>query len=185
MVILDGMKKMALLMGLAACTVASASSPDVYTEFDTVLSLEGESQDQFVLRIAPLLRERTMETGWELCGALAYGEDRHGVILTSSQSSVACVVHKGLVPGGMVATGLSIHSHPGPNSKQNVFNAMDKALAGYTGHTLNTTKTGNKRYLDGFSEQDMRLGPGYLVLEQQVLFQQGPGTVRRVGKIPK
>lgn len=174
---------LALLL-LSTLAIMPAKAADVYVEYETVVSQQDETEQEFVLRVAPLLRDRTKETGWELCGVLAQGAGKLGVVLVSSQSTLACVLRPDLVPEGMEATDRSIHSHPGPNSKDVGFTAMDHALAQHAGHklTLGQDQPRNRRG-GGFSTQDFQVGPGYLVLERQVLFQEGFRTVKRVGKI--
>ena len=164
--------------------------PDVYVEYETVLAQEGESEQEFVMRVAPTLAYLTKATGWEVCGVLAQGEAGMGVVLTSSQATTACVLRADLVPPGMEATTRSIHSHPGPNSKDVGFTDMDHHLAHASGHRLTIARgqdqhkrNRNRTQRGGFSTQDFQMGPGYLVLEREVLYQEGFGTASRVGRL--
>ena len=175
------------LLMIAMGSAVQAQPFDLYTEYETLVSQENETLDEFVLRIAPLVRDRTRDTGWELCGVLAQGANgTHGIVLTSSQSSIGCVLRAQLVPDGMIASGLSLHSHPTAESKRLGITAMDRQLAAHTGHASasgGVMASQPKRRRDGFSTQDMQTGPGYLVLSKEVLFQQGFGTAKRVGRI--
>lgn len=185
------MKSFATLI-LAALMAAPAHAADIYTEYETFTSQPGETESEFVMRVAPYVRDKTIETGWELCGAIARNGEQLGVTLTSSQSALACALRHNVVPEGMTSTQRSIHSHPGPNSKQIDRTQMDQTLGAQAGHSLllrlplsEQRRLQAKSKRDGFSSQDMETGPGYLVLEQQVLVQEGFGKVKRVGRLDK
>lgn len=178
------MKKFLAVLLFSTLAIAPVKAADVYVEYETFTSQAGESEQDFVMRVAPYLRDKTIETGWELCGALATDGERLGVVLTSSQSSLACAVRHNVLPEGMTAINRSIHSHPGPNSKDVGFTAMDRVLAEHSGHRLTLAQQKQKdRRGGGFSTQDFNSGPGYLVLERVVLFQEGFRTVKRIGRI--
>lgn len=176
-----------LILVVVGANAQAHSVPDVYVEYETFVSQEGESEQEFVLRVAPTLRDLTKATGWEVCGVLAQGEAGMGVVLTSSQATIACVLRPELVPEGMEATARSIHSHPGPNTKDVGFTDMDHHLAQASGHRLTIARGQDRGRANqrggGFSTQDFEMGPGYLVLEREVLYQEGFGTVARVGRI--
>lgn len=156
-----------------------------YQHLFTETSAEGETLDAFVLRISPRLRAFSDATGFEACGVLAKSGDRHGVVIGTNRSHMACGNFPDFVPEGMEPTKLTIHSHGRNNS--NKPNKNDRVLAGNQldsyGLGLNTRRPiqilGGQD-IDEFSDRDFQGGAGYLAIPGGALFQDGTKKQRRV-----
>ena len=157
---------------------AAAEFKPTFTYLPTQTSQPGETLDDFALRTAHVLADFTKDKGWEVCAVI--GQNAEGLYAyspTSMGASMACPLLEGALPDGFLSTGVSIHSHP--TGKRLIPSEADLLLAQY-----------HKRYLDpkgvknggggGFSPEDFKAGPGYLVIGEKVLHQAGLRTVRRV-----
>ncbi|HDS1324908.1 hypothetical protein I5U42_09230 [Stenotrophomonas maltophilia] len=160
---------------------ASASPPQPVGEF---LSRPGEALSDFMLRIAPVLDRHTRESGHEVCGMVAQSADseRFGLRLGTTKGAMTCSMLRSNVPAGMRALNVSIHSHPHtrsvmPTSADVSFYAENPLSSG------RMIKRGRSERVGGayFSNGDYAAGPGYLVAEGQLLYQEGKGTERNLG----
>ena len=141
----------------------------------------GESLDAFVMRTAPLFDKYTAEKEWEACATIATdGQGRYGFVLTSSQASLGCILYPDDIPEGMVATNMNIHSHPA--TKEIYPSHMDHQIMHLRGMKVLRDEIPNQGKR-GFSPEDYEAGPGYLVVAGKVLYQEGRGTIREVGKL--
>lgn len=172
---------LALVASLFAAPVAAAPTLQHVAE---LVSEQGEPLEDFVLRIAPVLDRYTHETGFEACGMVAQSADgeRFGVRLGSTKGAMTCEMRRSNVPEGMTALRLSIHSHPHkpvvmPTAADVSFYAGTQASNG------RMIQRGRPERVGGafFSVGDYASGPGYLVSEGRVLYQQGKGTERDLG----
>jgi hypothetical protein len=94
---------------------------------------------------------------------------------------LGCLVYSDRLPDGMVAAGVSVHSHPAtPDVYPTYMDRQLLAMRGYKG----LIKVGMRnRGRAGFSVDDFEAGPGYLVVAGNVLFQAGRQAIRAVGRI--
>lgn len=158
---------------------ASAAAPQPVGEF---VSEPGEALGDFILRIAPSLDQHTLASGHEVCGMVAADSERYGVRLGSTKGAMTCSMSRSNVPDGMRALNVSIHSHPHtrsvfPTSADVSFYAENPMVSGRMVKRGRPEKVGGAYFSDG----DYAAGPGYLVAEGQVLYQEGKGTERILG----
>ncbi|MGX5730923.1 hypothetical protein ACWKWK_10370 [Pseudoxanthomonas beigongshangi] len=174
----------AALILCALAAMAPAFAAPSLTHVAELVSEQGEPLEDFVLRIAPVLDRYTHETGFEACGMVAQSADgeRFGVRLGSTKGAMTCEMRRSNVPEGMTALRLSIHSHPHkpvvmPTAADVSFYAGTQASNG------RMILRGRPERVGGayFSAADYASGPGYLVSEGRVLYQQGKGTERDLG----
>ena len=182
---------------LLCATMAQAQEvvmrADIYTTYQSHESAVGQSLDDFMLQVAPDLAQITADTGFEACAAIGQNEEgRYGVTITSSQSQMACILRPEIIPVGFAPTKLSIHSHPDSTSPKREMTTMDKQLTQAMGRRplvrseeASRRNFGKARRTTNFSKDDIENGPGYLVTGDKVLFQEGFGTTRRVGRFKK
>lgn len=174
-------------LALMLSSPAIAMDVDVYTTYQSYESKSGETMDEFALRLSPDVYKITQDTGFEACAVIAQHPDgRFGATLTSSQSYVGCILRYEIVPEGFVATNFSIHSHPDASTPRNSDSSMDGKLNKAMGRSATAQAQGHGRRglarPNGFSPADFDAGFGYLVTAKTVLFQEGRGTVRRIGR---
>ncbi|HHA2834344.1 TPA: hypothetical protein ACOFCM_003200 [Stenotrophomonas maltophilia] len=137
-----------------------------------------------MLRIAPVLDQHTRESGHEVCGMVAQSADaeRFGIRLGTTKGAMTCSMSRSNVPDGMHALNVSIHSHP--HTRSVLPTAADVSF--YAENPLSSgrmVKRGRSERVGGayFSSGDYAAGPGYLVAEGQLLYQEGKGTERNLG----
>lgn len=173
----------ALILGAFAATAPAVAAPSL-THIAELVSEQGEPLEAFVLRIAPVLDRYTRETGFEACGMVAQSPDseRFGVRLGSTKGAMTCEMRRSNVPPGMAALRLSIHSHPHkptilPTAADVAFYAGNQAANG------RMVLRGRPQRVGGafFSTGDYASGPGYLVSDGRVLYQEGKGSERDLG----
>lgn len=149
-----------------------------------LVSDPGEGLSDFMLRIAPVLEQHTRESGHEVCGMVAQSADaeRFGVRLGTTKGAMTCSMSRLNVPAGMRALTVSVHSHPHtrsvlPTSADVSFYAENPLSSG------RMVKRGRSERVGGayFSIGDYAAGPGFLVAEGQLLYQEGKGTERNLG----
>ncbi len=174
----------AALILCALAAMAPAFAAPSLTHVAELVSEQGEHLEDFVLRIAPMLDRYTRETGFEACGMVAQSPDgeRFGVRLGTSQGAMTCEMRRSNVPAGMTALRLSIHSHPHkptilPTAADVAFYAGTQAANG------RMVLRGRPQRVGGafFSSGDYASGPGYLVSDGRVLYQEGKGSERDLG----
>ncbi|EKT4083266.1 hypothetical protein [Stenotrophomonas maltophilia] len=149
-----------------------------------IVSEPGEALSDFMQRIAPVLDRHTRESGHEVCGMVAQSADaeRFGVRLGTTKGAMTCSMSRSNVPDGMHALNVSIHSHP--HTRSVLPTAADVSF--YAENPLSSgrmVKRGRSERVGGayFSSGDYAAGPGYLVAEGQLLYQEGKGTERNLG----
>lgn len=118
--------------------------------------------DRFAVDLAPVLRRFTASTGFEACAAFCRAPDgRHGAIITSIGSQVACPVTNAC-PDGYTATPSDIHSHPPARSIKS--NAIDRLHLPFAVDKKRPVVV----HPDVFSELDKTAPDGYLVTSRAV-----------------
>lgn len=147
-----------------------------YEHIVDLLSAPGESEQSFLLRVAPQLRTFSDKTGFESCAEVAQSLDgsSFGLVLGSSLGHMGCAVYTSNIPAGMVATGRTIHSH----GSQHVFkiNTSDKAMMSPEDADRLSTSRRNTfagQSVDHFSPTDYAAGPGYLATPKGLIYQNG------------
>lgn len=148
------------LIGSVMTAPAKAAEPTKPVHVVTYYSEDGESMDDFALRIAPEAVERSMAIGvsGEICGEFRNTTDARLVIeLYTIRKITQCSYAR---RKGLSYTGLTYHTH---------------VFIGETNHNLLSQKLNNPR----FSEEDYA-HPGYMVSGRLVTFQKGRGTERHV-----
>lgn len=142
-----------------------------------LVSLPGESETAFFIRTGYELLVFTHNTNFEACGRFAIskteGDPTLAIRLWTNRSHKGCLVTKA-APPGFVAVGEYIHTHPVRSPV--IFNANDVTLTG------NRFTIGAKVALNttDFSEEDYAGGPGYLVADRKLLYQNGKHRKRLV-----
>ncbi len=139
-----------------------------FVELGAMDSTPGETQADFLIRVAQAMDLFSRKTAFEACGVLLASAQKNAwrVRLTTNRSHIACVMvsfdEKGFVP-----TGLDIHSHPRVVGGTHV-NAQDVLR--------NPAFTCGQHIVvfdEQFSGKDLDRGPGYLVSRGRLLFQRG------------
>jgi hypothetical protein len=164
---------------------ASAYHTDVdvqslpYQHLFDVQSSPGESQDAFVVRIAPQLRAWSDTTKMEACASISVKDGIYAAVVGTSKSHLGCAIYSAKRPEGFAFTGDSIHSHGGNNrfrmnDADRIFqNVSGDARSGYTAVVYG-------QELSSFSETDLHGAPGYLATINGVMYQDGKGHIRTV-----
>lgn len=155
----------------------------------TWTSKEGESRDDFVLRVAVPLHAYTDKTGFETCGVLMKENQgtRWRLRVTTNQSQLGCLLVSFDDPA-FSPTEESLHTHPADgNITPNVHDVALFPRSGFrAGHERYTVNGGD------FSPLDYAGGPGYVVTpggvpfgRPHLLHQEGSATSRRdLGRLP-
>lgn len=151
---------------------------------DTLMGNPQEADESFLLGASARLHSYTHSTGFEACGQVCHAPDgTPGLLLTTNQSHIGCVVVN-RCPTGMLPSGLGIHSHPqGPHY---AVNAADEIFL-KARHPDTSFQPRQRRPVSrkkGFSPYDYAAGPGYLVDDGLLIFQNGPRTDRVIGIVP-
>lgn len=154
-----------------------------YNQISVEVSQPGESLDEFVVRIAPVLDAFTAQTEREACGVLAQdAQGRYATVIGSVQASLSCATSTDNVPEGFVPIGQTIHSHPSTPDVHPT--GSDQALQQMFGIRAVPYKRVEKNPGSrGFSQVDFQAGPGYLVVAGRILHQEGLRTTREVGRL--
>jgi hypothetical protein len=140
-----------------------------------LVSVEGESKDDFLRRAGGLLEGYTDRTGFEACASVCQSPTRTGVYITSSKAHAYCAAIDRCPLSDMTNTGETIHSHP--QEKRYVVNQNDAIFSNFR------HKRGERRSVDPdrFSDLDYAGGSGYLVTAGEVRYQQGKGRESVIG----
>jgi hypothetical protein len=132
-----------------------------------------QGMDGFAITAGSVLHAWTAAHGVEAIGNLCHTPDgkRWGAVVltiyahTSSPITNAC-------PEGMTSTGVTIHSHP--QRHRYSVNPVDRLfLRNRAASTIST-------WPDKFSPDDFAAGPGYMIGQMALHFQDGQGHVRTV-----
>ncbi|WP_296246279.1 hypothetical protein [uncultured Stenotrophomonas sp.] len=154
----------------------------------TYVSEPGEGKEAFLLRIASPVQEWTQSNEAEACAFIATDGERWGLKLITLRSQFECVFAYGVAPEGMTTTRETFHSHPPTNSGGYItLTEATKAAAKALGDaSLDRIKMMRVENEGEFSERDFKAGPGYLITNGHLLFQDGRGKKHRreIGEIP-
>ena len=176
----------------AVASITRVNSPGYgvipYKALFELHSVEGETMDEFALRISPRLREFSDATRFEACGAIGKSADgRFGVIIATNESHIGCVSSQDILPEGMTAANQTIHSH-GKNESV-VMNKTDQALFGKDldqhGFGYKTGRGLQKKRISGqgiheFSRADLTGDDGYLAVGEGKVLHHTAGQVRSI-----
>lgn len=173
-----------------AVGTADAADPDPVAKFphagkEVLIYRVGEvirpvaSDDVLASDLAPVLRNYTVQSGFEVCALLCKSADGSsvGAVVTTVRSAAACPVAE-ICPDGMAPSGSDIHSHIHagtyePTQTDALF--LMKAYA--RGQKVQT-------YPEAFSSGDFESGLGYLVTPTKLLHQSGRRRIRKVTVSP-
>ncbi|WP_303636565.1 hypothetical protein [Stenotrophomonas tuberculopleuritidis] len=179
-----------MVLALLACGQAWAhggSSPKPVSAkawpVATYTSELGEAKEAFLLRIAPEIAAWTEENQAEACAfvAKAKGEDRWGLKVITLRSQFECVFAYGVAPEGMETTSETFHSHP-PTSKGGYIKLTEATRAAAVALGDASLRGVREMRIENggeFSERDFDAGPGYLITNGRLLFQNGRGKKHR------
>ena len=161
-------KASALPLMSAAMGLLEAQTKAPFLELGALDSTEGETLDDFLVRVAQAMDVFTRQTNHEVCGVILVNEaqDAWRVRLTTNRSHISCVMVSFDEPG-YKRLGPDIHSHPRvpggiPANSQDVAR-NPKFHCGQNMVVFDET----------FSEKDLERGPGYLVSRNRLMFQRG------------
>lgn len=175
---------LAAVVAVSALFVAPSVQAATAVPVGEFVSEPGEALEDFMLRLAPVLDRHTRQSGHEVCGMVAQSTDseRFGVRLGTTKGAMTCSMLRSNVPAGMRALNLSIHSHPHtrsvmPTAADVSYYAENPLISGRMIKRGRTERVGGAYFSNG----DYAAGPGYLVAEGQLLYQEGRGTERNLG----
>lgn len=139
-----------------------------FVELGAMDSWPGETQHNFLVRVAQAMDLFSRQTSFEACGVIlkAAGASMWRVRLTTHRSHIACLMVSFEEPG-FAPTGEDIHSHP---------RVIGGALANAQDVERNPRFACNQRMVvfdERFSERDLDRGPGYLVSRGRLMYQRG------------
>lgn len=130
-----------------------------------------ETKEQFVVRVGRELLNFSTITNYEGCGGLAIkAADLHSVSLFTNLSHKGCVILSTNVMSDYKATAAHIHSHPVKGSV--VFNRIDEL---FVRGKIEAGRVVDIKVED-FSENDYSIGPGWVVADGKLMWQNGKGT---------
>jgi len=147
----------------------------------TYTSEPGEAKEVFLLRIAPEVAAWTAENQAEACAFVATDGERWGLKLITLRSQFDCVFAYGVAPEGMETTPETFHSHPPADGGGYItLTESTKAAALALGDpSLRRVRQMRVENRGEFSERDFDAGPGYLITNGRLLFQNGRGKKHR------
>lgn len=158
-------------------TPAEAATQAPFVDLGVFNSRKGEDKDAFMMRVGKFLNAFTHATEHEACGMLMAREDGTGwrVRVSTNRSQLACASIR-FDETGMRPTRETIHTHPS-RTRYIHANARDTRLRGF--------RCGSSVIIApfDFSDGDYENGPGYLVVDDMVYYQNGPDQRREVGRI--
>lgn len=158
----------------------------------TMESRQGESKVEFLKRVGRVLDQYTANTDQEACGVLIdrphLGPEDEGkwtVPIVTQMSHIACAGVTTLPHDG-VLSGETIHSHPRPEHGR--YRANDADVAFFQGLYGKRVRRGQRMTLPvthsaRFSPQDFAAGPGWLVENGELLYQNGSSNIQHYGSI--
>lgn len=178
-----------LLVICSLFNVARAGNDDVVISehhVDVLLQQHNETHEQFMVRLMQRFRLFTAQTGFEASGALCRSKDgRMGVTIVTGNAYFSSPALGGC-PLDTPIKGDFIHSHPMPGI--HLTSAKDmidtNSRSGFFGGKKPKTIYVSRKSAQVFSGPDYLLGPGYLVSDDTVLYQEGRGTARIVMILP-
>ena len=158
----------------------------------TMENRQGEGKIDFLKRVGRVLDGYTGSTNLEACGVLIdrphlqpEDQGKWTVPLVTQMSHIACA---GVItlPYDGVLSGETIHSHPRPPHGRYQVNQADVSF--FYGLHGKRVRRGQRMTLPmyeqaRFSQQDFSSGPGWLVENGELLFQNGRDNIQRHGSI--
>lgn len=123
------------------------------------ISEHNEALPEFIPRLGRVLYQYTKETGHEACGIIGVNDaGQFGVSLYSDGAQRGCTMRWKEVPDGFISTGETIHSHPIISTIKLTSRdiAWNRAHGDYIHSRTMVIKP-------GFSKNDLRAGPGWLI----------------------
>lgn len=142
-------------------------------------SFDNENINDFIKRISPFVYDYSKNTGYETCGVIASNGQNYSIVMGSNQSHIVCLNIPNLTLEGYFPTGETLHTHPGPAGGSFVVNKTDKFILGPLAPIKSVRGQG------GFSEDDYKSGPGYVIENSRVLYQNGKKTQINLASIDR
>lgn len=165
----------ALLLSLPAFLATARSLPTLIPV--TTLTQSGGSELAFAKHVGQTLSRYSARTEYEACANLCRSPSGNWVAEVVTIGSHSSCMVSNRCPSGTQDTGRLIHSHP--SSRSFVANEVDFQAWGKP-FLPNTRVQADDPTL--FSESDFA-HPGYLVVNGQLYYQQGPRFIRSLGPI--
>lgn len=137
------MKTIALIVLMLASSGLSAAQ--LYTEN----SKQGESVDDFMVRVAPRAVAYTLVHNVEVCGMIYKTDNTYAISIGTENSNNACSMP---VPAGSI--GLTFHTHPSPIAFK--FHDKDFSVPGYLGTVCGVrfqNGVGTEKFVGRYSER--------------------------------
>lgn len=154
----------------------------------TYLSEPGEGKEAFLLRVAAEAQAWTQANDAETCAFIATDGERFGLRLLTLRSQVDCVFAYDVAPAGMKTTAETFHTHPAQNrggyiELSDATRKSMRELGDLERHAK--PKWAQVENKNEFSKRDLEAGPGYLVTEGRLLYQDGSkrAKTREVGQV--
>lgn len=172
---------LALMLSVASFTTFAHNvadiQPTIVMDFE---SNQNESYTDFVMRVGRFMNGWTKDSNAEICGILTEKNGQYFVILGTINSQLSCNSNK--IVSGTTPTGDNIHSHPATmvGNRLKITDATRK-IEGDRVPQVTFTVVNTKI----FSENDYKAGNGFLVANDLVQYQNGIGTVKVIGQLPK
>lgn len=136
-----------------------------------------ESLDSFITRVAEVGQFQMDRFNAEVCGQITRKGDVYGIVLQTNGSQILCYSDKANVLPGHELTGMTFHTHP-PADADGIMRFTEETKR--TAHLTGMGGINAQRVAPGFSGIDYDGGPGYVLEDGSLLFQEGRGTDRVV-----
>lgn len=154
----------------------------------TLFQRADETQDQFTQRAMQTMRRFTRDTSFEASGSLCTDNaGRMGIAIVTWHAHFSAPSMSGC-PLQTPILGPHVHTHPLPGTYRLT---MQDAISINRGHPRRFFKARpgevgriTARHAARFSPDDYLVGPGYLVSDDKVFYQEGRGTSRHVMTLP-
>lgn len=174
------------------CSTTFTSRNEFHIWGDVVhqmLQHEHESSTDFQVRVFQTMRVFTRQTGYESSGYFCQSpEGRGGIIIYtwhahfSSPNIMSCPLDL----GGFSEFGEFVHTHPLPgvyhHTPQDVI-VQNRDRIFFKKSTSSVARLSLKN-AQKFSDQDFKIGPGWVIVDNLVFHQEGRGTERLVMELP-
>lgn len=166
-----------LLRGRAKFGPRGESVP--YIEMHT---LSAQSEKELINKTSVWMRNFTRTSGYEACANICHSPTTNmfAHVLATSNSQIGCAVSNNRCPSGFVPLGRTIHSHPNHGDALVMNNADREFLRARSPGQHIRRRHRMSAQANQFSEIDYIGGAGYLVTMQNVWYQEGRGTEKKI-----
>ena len=138
-------------------------------------TISAPTEKALVLKATDWMRNFTKSSSYEACANICRSptSGEFSAILSSSHSQIGCGISRDRCPEGFVPVDRTVHSHP-MSGNSLVLNDQDRQFMRVRVPGRHVPQ--NLRFRADprvFSKDDFDAGPGYLITEDEVLFQDG------------